>query len=225
MKGKVFYSDHRPYTTCGEKRNYSLLWVNKNFRTMFTNLITFKNRYGWMIKDGYLYDLKDKYEDHTPFGKYEYKQITEAAHDLFQGVNDVEASEKIMIVDSKEVPRLMSMTGVHHYIPMFDGHAYSFDANGNLECWRIVNEVEVKENEEALASVLQEIERTVVFGEIQNVTKKISLKHEQRKVLESMLQELERKHEIYGNGPMLITYTAAEADTLTQTLKVILENS
>lgn len=224
MNVKVFYSDHRPFVYHSEERNYSLLWVNKNFVNTSVYSTLFKNRYGWMIKDGHLYDLKDRYED-CAISKYKYKQIIEPAPDLFQGVNDVEETEKIIIVDSNEVPRLMRSASVHHYLPMFDGHAYSFDANGNLECWRIVNEVEVEENEETVASILQEIERTAVFGEIQNVTKKISLKYEQRKVLKSILQELEHNHKIYVDMPRLMTYTAEEADTLTKVLKVILENS
>lgn len=147
MKGKAFYSDHIASCFCSEKKNYSLVWVNKNFRCASIHEVAFKNRYGWMIKDGYLYDLKDRYTDAGILGPYKYKQITEPADDLFQGVNDITENEKIIIVDSKNVPDMMKLSSVHHYIPMFDGHAYSFDDDGHLKCWRIVDEVEIKKKE------------------------------------------------------------------------------
>ena len=335
MKGKVFYSDHIPYVYRSEEKNYSLLWVNKNFVNTSVYSTLFKNQYGWMIKDGQLYNLKERYED-AVLGKYKYKQITEAAHDLFQGVNDVEETEKIIIVESKYVPDMMRSKAVHHYLPMFDGYAYSFDADGNLECWRIVTEVEIEEDEapepelpeflikkfhvdgepflarysrmplvdhlDSVAYMSNVVERytapnkpvrldhvvyndpatiacwsdgtktivkcgtkdtydpekglllciakkvsdngkdwykklqsklplaatkskkEVTDGEMHKVLSKFYLKREQRKVLKSILQEFERKHEIYGDGPMLTCYTAEEADTLTQVLKVIMEN-
>lgn len=146
MKGKAFYSDHIPYINRNEKKNYSMLWVNKDFHSTL-DATAFSRYHGWMIKDGYLYDLKDRYTDVGILGPYKYKQITEPADDLFQGVNDITENEKIIIVDSKNVPSMMKLSSVHHYIPMFDGHAYSFDDDGHLKCWRVVDEIEIKKNE------------------------------------------------------------------------------
>lgn len=146
MKGKAFYSDHVPYINRSEKKNYSMLWVNKDFHSTL-DATGFSRYHGWMIKDGYLYDLKDRYTDVGILGPYKYKQITEPADDLFQGVNDITENEKIIIVDSKNVPSMMKLSSVHHYIPMFDGHAYSFDDDGHLKCWRVVDEIEIKKNE------------------------------------------------------------------------------
>ena len=145
---KVFYSDHIAYCFRSEKKNYSLMWVNKNYRCASIHEIAFKKHYGWMIKDGYLYDLKDRYDDGM-LAPYKYKQITEEANVLFQGSNNITENEKIIIVESKNVPDMMQQLDVHHYIPMFDGYAYSLNDsdNGRLECWKIVDEVEIKKNE------------------------------------------------------------------------------